>query len=763
MNKAGAVPRPGSKAARWLQRCQWFLLVLYTLVLSLPGIGVTSSAFFVIANLAALAPGVVIAARAVLVRADRVWCWLLVAGIASFCAGNVAYAWVQEQAHPPFPSWADAGYLAIYPFVIAALLVSLRTRLGRLRLSIALDAVVGALAATTVCSWLITPLTRTFDLPTFQLVVSVAYPVGDVLIIAAVVGVLAVTGGRPGGFYPYLFAGLLIFAIADTVYTYRVAYDSYQVGQPIDALWPLGLAIVAHGVWRPRSPRQARPEVGLASLWIVALAASAALVVLTAAPHADAPYAVTLLAAATLLACGGRVAEAFVRVRDLASVRKQALTDDLTQVGNRRLLYQRMEQALHLRTDGRSVALVLLDLDRFKEVNDSLGHHTGDELLQEVGDRLSEEVGAVGPDVLLARLGGDEFAVLIPDVAPQAAIEIAQRLHDCLTGPVQLGNILLHTNASAGLALAPSHADNRSDLLRCADLAMYHAKRAGRGVALYEAGLLTLTSDRLEMAEQLHHAVRDGQLEVHYQPQVDAMGQVPSVEALVRWGHPTLGLVSPEVFLPIAEERRLMPDITRLVLDTALSDCAAWRSIGYPMAVAVNLSAPDLLDIGLPGVVTQMLTTHGLEPDALILEITETTVMTDPVQAQKTLQTLRGLGVELAVDDYGTGHCSLAYLRRLPVQELKLDRSFVEHAHTDAKDAAIVTSTVQLARALGLRMVGEGVESAAVADLLFAAGVDRVQGWHYARAMPVSDLLDWCTNWQQLTPRRTSEPAALPL
>lgn len=188
-----------------------------------------------------------------------------------------------------------------------------------------------------------------------------------------------------------------------------------------------------------------------------------------------------------------------------------------------------------------------------------------------------------------------------------------------------------------------------------------------------------------------------------------------------------------------------MPDVTRIVLDAALADCAEWRSLGHPMSVSVNLSAPDLLDISLPQRVATLLAKHNLTPDALVLEITETTVMSDPVQAQETLHHLRQLGVDLAIDDYGTGHCSLAYLRRLPVQELKLDKSFVLHSATDAKDAAIVTSTVQLTRALGLRMVGEGVEDEGVADLLFAAGVDRVQGWHYARAMPAAVLLDWCT------------------
>ncbi len=744
MSQTEPVPAARPKNLRWLFRAQWLLLAAYLLLLALPGYPASSVLYFVFGNLAFMAPGAVIAARGVHVPADRVWCMLLAAGVATFCGGNIAFLWVQRQADPPFPSWADLGYLGIYPFLIAALLVSLRTRMGRLRAGITLDALVGALAASTICGWLITPLARTFDMPTAQLVVSIAYPVGDALVIAAVVGVLAVTHGRLGGFYPFLMAGLAIFVVADTIYIYRVSHGTFELGDPIDALWTLALIIIAYGVWRPESARESRREVGLASLWVVGAAALVALVVLTAAPRTNAPYAVVILAAATLLACGGRTVAAFAQVRDLAAVRKQALTDDLTQVGNRRLLYQQTELALRVRAPGRSVALILLDLDRFKEVNDSLGHHAGDQLLQVVGGRLAAQIRELGPDLLLARLGGDEFAVLVPDIAAQDATQVAQCLHDCLTSPVQLDRVLLHTSASVGVALSPDHAENRSDLLRCADLAMYHAKRGGRGVAIYEPGLLGTTRDRLEMAELLHQGIRAGELKVHYQPQVDAFGNVPRVEALVRWSHPSLGMIAPGIFLPIAEERRLMPEVTQLVLDTALRDCAAWRRLGHSMSVAVNLSASDLLDVSLPERVTRLLDKHGLTADALMLEITETTVMSDPVQAHDTLRNLRGLGVELAVDDYGTGHCSLAYLRRLPVQELKLDRSFVLHAATDAKDAAIVTSTVQLARALGLRMVGEGVEDQDVATLLFAAGVDRVQGWHFARAMPVDSMLEWC-------------------
>ena len=310
-------------------------------------------------------------------------------------------------------------------------------------------------------------------------------------------------------------------------------------------MWALGLAVVAHGVWRPRSARETRPEVGLASLWVVGLAALVVLLCPDRRAEAHAPYLVVILAAATLLACGGRTLEAFVRVRDLAAVRKQALTDDLTQVGNRRLLYQRTEQALRERAEGRRWRWSCSTSTGSRRSTTHSATTPGTHCCRSSASGWRRRSATLGPELLLARLGGDEFAVLVPDVGLEDATALAQRLHDCLTGPVQLDNILLHTKASVGLALSRSHADNRSDLLRCADLAMYHAKRSGRGVAVYEPGLLGLTRDRLEMAEHLqqgHPSAASSRCTTSRRS--TRTGDVPSVEALVRWQHPTLGMIA---------------------------------------------------------------------------------------------------------------------------------------------------------------------------------------------------------------------------
>jgi diguanylate cyclase (GGDEF)-like protein len=467
--------------------------------------------------------------------------------------------------------------------------------------------------------------------------------------------------------------------------------------------------------------------------------------VLLAASRVDLPLAVVLLAVATLVASAARTVVTFALVRDVAVIRTQAMTDDLTGVANRRALYDQIDRSLESRVPGRVVGLALLDLDRFKEVNDSLGHQAGDGLLQAVSERLTSSLAAIDPSLVLARLGGDEFAVLAPDaVDADAVIASVELACEVLRPPVELdSSMAVHVGVSIGVALAPAHAETRIDLLRCADAAMYAAKRASGSLLLFRPEMSAGTRERLREAEDLRLGIARAELVVHYQPQLDLIGNVHGLEALVRWDRPGTGLVMPDSFLRVAEDHMLMPAVTRIVLDIALGDCAALRRAGHGLSVSVNLAVGDLLDEGLPDLVRERLVEHGVPAASLTFEITETSVMTDPVAAQVTLERLSALGVGLSVDDYGTGHCSLTYLRSLPVQELKLDRSFVTGMASNAKDAAIARSSVDLAHSLGMRMVAEGVEDAEAAALLLAAGCDLVQGWYYARAMPLSDLRAW--------------------
>jgi diguanylate cyclase (GGDEF)-like protein len=424
-------------------------------------------------------------------------------------------------------------------------------------------------------------------------------------------------------------------------------------------------------------------------------------------------------------------------------LRHQALHDELTNLPNRALLYDRIEQALgSVERGGGMAALLLIDLDRFKEVNDTLGHDHGDELLEEVARRLQE---AVRRDDTLARLGGDEFAVLLASVPNRGAVvELAGRLQDVLARPFALRGVVVVLEASVGIAICPDHGRDVNVLVQRADVAMYEAKRSRTRIETYSPDRDPYSAERLRLLGELRSAIEEGQLVLHYQPKV-ALGrdQVIGVEALVRWDHPRHGLLPPGEFVPLAERTGAIADLTEWVLDTALSQCRTWRDAGLDLPVAVNLAAPNLVDAGLPDLVAELLARWEVPGDRLECEISEHTVMADPRRALDVMERLRGLGVRLSLDDYGTGRASLAYLKSLPLDEVKIDRSFVSGMAQDSDDAAIVRSTIELARNLGLGVVAEGVESEAILRDLADLSCDIAQGFFLSRPLPVRELDAW--------------------
>ncbi len=388
------------------------------------------------------------------------------------------------------------------------------------------------------------------------------------------------------------------------------------------------------------------------------------------------------------------------------------------------------------------LALLILDLDRFKEVNDSLGHHMGDQLLSQIGPRIQ---GVLRAGDVLARLGGDEFALLLPGADAADAQAVAGRVLDALRQPFQLDQMGLHIDASSGIALSPEHPIDVNGLLQRADIALYQAK-AQRGThATYDLSTTDPSRDRLQTIEELRVAVVSDNIVLHYQPKATLpAGAVHSVEALVRWWHPERGLRYPDSFLPLVEQAGLMHALTDRVLGLALDQVLVWRAEGLPaLRVAVNLSASSIVDAGLPNRVAAALATRGLPGQVLSLEITEQFLMADRVRARQVLSELRGYGVQISIDDFGTGYSSLAYLRDLPIDELKLDRAFVAPLVDDARAANLVRSTIGLSHALGLRMVAEGVEDQATWDELVRYGCDELQGYHLARPMPGAQLSHW--------------------
>ena len=421
----------------------------------------------------------------------------------------------------------------------------------------------------------------------------------------------------------------------------------------------------------------------------------------------------------------------------------QALHDDLTGLPNRVLLHDRIHQSvLGIERDKSLVAVMLMDLDRFKEVNDTLGHHSGDLLLKQIGPRLRS---ILRESDTIARLGGDEFGILLPNVSDRpAAVQVADKIKRALDLPFEIQGLKLNIEASIGIAFSPDHGRDVETLIQRADVAMYVSKGSGSGYAIYAPEQDRHSPNRLALVGQVRQAMEDQDIHLYYQPKADLItGQVTAVEALVRWNHPERGLMSPDDFIPMTENTGLIEPLTLYLLETAVRQCRMWQEAGIDLVVSVNVSARSLLDHELPDQIDALLKKWNLAPGYLRLEITENTIMEDPVRSLEILDRLSRKGIGLALDDFGTGYSSLSYLKRLPVNELKIDKSFVLNMHEDENDAVIVRSTIDLGRNLGLEVVAEGVETKEHWDQLTELGCHTAQGYYLSRAIPAGEFMQW--------------------
>ena len=422
---------------------------------------------------------------------------------------------------------------------------------------------------------------------------------------------------------------------------------------------------------------------------------------------------------------------------------RSATHDALTDLPNRALLYDRLEQAIHVGARDRThLAVLILDLDRFKEINDTLGHNNGDRIIKQVATRLR---GAISESDTIARLGGDEFAILLPALADaKDATGMARKIQGELQAPFILEGLKLDVQASVGIALCPEHGTDPDTLLQRADVAMYVAKRNHSGLVEYSAKLDRHSPHRLMLMGELRQAIDREELELHYQPKVHiGTGLVKEVEALVRWRHQVHGLMPPDQFIPLAESTGLINPLTLWVLNEGLRQCAIWRNEGLELGVAVNLSAQVLLDLDLPDIVARVLDSHDVPPSKLVIEITESTIMVDRDRAMQVLTRLAAMEVRLSIDDFGTGYSSLSYLSRMPVKEIKIDKSFVMDMDHDGNNASIVRATIDLAHNLGLEVIAEGVENDVVLSCLEALGCDAAQGFHFARPVDAERFAQW--------------------
>ncbi len=430
------------------------------------------------------------------------------------------------------------------------------------------------------------------------------------------------------------------------------------------------------------------------------------------------------------------------RKRAERELERQALYDSLTGLPNRSLLQDRLELAIAAgRRAASSLALLILDLDAFKDVNNTFGHEAGDEILRQVGPRLRAELREVDT---VARLGGDVFAVLLPGATAASATEVARKLLGALERPFAVAGQSFGIGASVGMSMYPEHGEAAEPLLRSADVAMSAAKGSGSGCAVYAPDLDQHIPSRLALVADLRRAIQDGGLVLHYQPIVDLRtGSTTSVEALVRWPHPERGLLPPSEFIPVAERTGLIRPLTEWVFGTALRQYAAWRAAGLGLPVAVNVSMRNLIDPELPETVERLLAAAGVTGLPLRLEITESVIMSDPERALRVLARLREMGVRADIDDFGTGYSSLAYLQRLPVDAVKIDRSFVGRMTSDDGSAVIVRSTIELCHNLGLAVVAEGVEDRETWERLVALGCDEAQGYYLTAALAAPELERW--------------------
>lgn len=686
----------------------------------------------------------VMMARGLAVRRDRTAWLVLGTALLLSTAGDLAYTLVVSGRDPePFPSIADPMYLAYYPLGIIGVVMLVRRRARHVPTVVWLDGAVLALSVgSLVGAVFLAPLTGTLSGGAAAVAVGAAYPIGDtVILLTAALGVVLV-GVRRAQALLWIGAAMGIAAIADLMYWNLVATDAYHEGTWLDALWPLSSILLATGAWRPWVPRADTPLGSKGLLIVPGVSLVAATATLAFGTVRDVPVLMVVMAVAALVGVLNRLNATVRHTLLMIDARREATTDDLTGLYNRRGFTMEATALLLDAGAAKGAALLLADLDGFKEVNDSLGHHAGDQVLSAVTARVRAHTGSEGS--VVGRLGGDEFGILMPEMDVESATDLADRLCRALALPFEVEGISVSMTASIGIAAAPRDGVNLSDLLRRADIAMYRAKTERLSLAVFDPRIDLAGEDRLQRVAELRSAIDDGELVLHYQPKIGlGSGRIEGVEALVRWDRPGSGLVFPDGFLPLARIAGLMPAVTESVVQQAMAQSARWRAAGIVLPIAVNLPATALIDVALPERVDQALKAHELPGSAIQFEITEEALLRDPSRARSVLGDLRALGIRISIDDYGMGYSSLHYLRELVVDEVKIDRSFVAPMLLDDRSSSIVRSIIDLAHALRLRVVAEGVEQPEVAEMLNRFGCDTAQGFHWTRALPAPEFDDW--------------------
>ncbi len=709
--------------------------------------GTSAAVFWDVAVAAMLAFGFRVASR--LDKHCSAWLMILV-GQACFLTGDVYFALLEHVFHSDAkPNIVDIFYVAGYPFIAVGLLMLLRSRGKSRDRSRDVGGVIdGFIVATSVSVllWVFFVEPTAFDntLPIFERLVSVAYPAGDLLLIA-IGAQLAVRQVRRQAPYWILTVALLALLVSDLGYLYQSLYGTYTERDPIDFGWWISYALIVAVLVHPRvgdiaaAPNRSTPSLSPRRIVLLSLVTIAAPLTIAARSAAGASLQLPVLLGGTVVLFGLVVLRLVVMARELEASRTlllhEATHDALTGLANRTLFSQQIEQAL---AGDVPVAVLCLDLDDFKLVNDSFGHPAGDVVLQVVGERL---LGLLRPGDAVARLGGDEFAMLVSDPDAATGGAVAQRALTAVRQAIGLPDgLIVHSHVSVGVAHSSGDSSVEA-LLRDADIAMYMAKQSGKAHhEVFQPGMRQDMMDRLEMRVELGEALSRHEFVLHYQPIVEVeTGRPVGFEALLRWEHPRRGLVEPMRFIPMAEETELIVPIGRWVLMEACRRAVELDPRPDGLEIAVNVSAVQLRHPGLVDDVQRALAGAGLDPSRLILELTESAVINDIESAAVTLCELRALGVRIALDDFGAGYRSLQHLCAFPVDIVKLDRSFI--VSSLERDSTVLSSLIEMAANLGMETVGEGIEEPGQLDMLRSLHCRYAQGFLFARPMP-SDRLD---------------------
>jgi diguanylate cyclase (GGDEF)-like protein len=687
--------------------------------------------------LALAAPAVLIALRARHDRTHRFAWGALALGV----AGNaIAETMMHLLSTTTFPAPADG--IKIGSYVLLATGIALLTKpTGQALHSVRLDAAIVSLSvgAAVTAVWF-EPLARVSG-DQLAVGITLSYPLLDVVLLVLIVAALAPFRLRPTTSTLILSSGVVLFATVDILHLDQVTSTGVATAPTMPELWAVGVLLFGLAAWAPSTARYQAVETAHAGLsGIPVTFAFVSLAVLAIGLFRDVNAVASLLALAAVAVVVARTAMTVRELRRANESFRLARTDELTSLTNRRGFLEGLDRLVE--ASPRPLAVLVADLNGFKDVNDSLGHHAGDALLQLVAERFRSRLGTTG---LLARLGGDEFGVVAMVDNPGGGMSIAQDLHSTLDDPFVVEGVTVRIGASFGVALHPAHGTTRSAVLRCADVAMYDAKRTQTPAAMYRAALDFNTRNNLQLLDDLRDAIERHALCLYYQPKVDLRsGLITGSEALVRWRHPQRGLLFPDSFVPLAERANLILGLTRAVLAQAISYHAQHFS---QLNVSVNISHRDLLDDQLAGYIADLLSVHRFPASQLTLEITETALAHDPERAAHSITQLRSSGIRVSIDDFGVGYSSMARLLELQVDEVKIDKSFVLATLEDGRAISIIRATAQLAAALDLHVVAEGIESGSMLGQLSRAGVHSGQGYFISRPLPADEFaafLDQC-------------------